>query len=220
MDDDGVARAPLLGAARAARDAQPKDLAADHELLDVVPGRSDRVQLRTDAARLGEVVGIGRGRLGFQAQGALAPAQLRGFVQRQPNGLRVAVAFVAQDGEVLLGAFVQSSLHRPWHIRSVPQNVLREDESATIACVDVTGVEVIGDHHLRLTFQDRTVGDVDFRGREWRGVLEPLRDPAYFALVAVDPEAGTIAWPNGVDRAPEPLYAEARANLAYASTSR
>jgi len=86
--------------------------------------------------------------------------------------------------------------------------------------MDVTGVEVIGDHRLRLTFQDGTVGDVDFRDRDWRGMLERLRDTAYFALVAVDPEAGTIAWPNGVDLAPEPLYAEARANLAHASTSR
>lgn len=50
-------------------------------------------------------------------------------------------------------------------------------------------------------------------------MFEPLRNPAYFARVAVDPESGTIAWPNGVDMAPEPLYAEARANLAQASTS-
>jgi Protein of unknown function (DUF2442) len=86
--------------------------------------------------------------------------------------------------------------------------------------VDITGVEVIGDHRLRLAFEDGTVGDVDFSEREWRGVLEPLRDPTYFARVAVDPESGTIAWPNGVDLAPEPLYAEARTNLAHASTSR
>jgi hypothetical protein len=81
--------------------------------------------------------------------------------------------------------------------------------------VDITGVEVIGDHRLRLTFEDGTVGDVDFSEREWRGVFEPLRDPPYFARVTVDPEAGTITWPNGVDMAPEPLYAEARANLAH-----
>jgi hypothetical protein len=86
--------------------------------------------------------------------------------------------------------------------------------------VDITGVEVIGDHRLRLTFEDGTVGDVDLSEREWRGVFEPLREPAYFARVSVDPEAGTITWPNGVDMAPEPLYAEARANLAHASTSR
>jgi hypothetical protein len=85
--------------------------------------------------------------------------------------------------------------------------------------VDITGVEVIGEYRLRLTFADGTVGDVDFTGRTWRGIFEPLRDPDYFARVVVDPEAGTIAWPDGLDMPPEPLYAEARANLAHASTS-
>jgi hypothetical protein len=79
---------------------------------------------------------------------------------------------------------------------------------------DVTAVEVVDDFRLRLSFDDGTVGEVDFAGREWRGVFEPLRDPDYFARVRVDPEAGTIAWPNGVDLAPEPLYEEARLNPA------
>lgn len=76
--------------------------------------------------------------------------------------------------------------------------------------VDVTAVEVIGKYRLRLTFEDGTVGDVDFSEREWHGVFEPLRDLSYFARVAVDPEAGTIGWPDGLDMAPEPLYDEAR----------
>jgi hypothetical protein len=78
--------------------------------------------------------------------------------------------------------------------------------------VDVTVVEVIGDHTLRLTFEDGTVGDVAFADHEWRGVFEPLADQAFFAQVRVDPELGTIVWPNGADMAPEPLYAEARRN--------
>jgi hypothetical protein len=76
--------------------------------------------------------------------------------------------------------------------------------------VDITAVEVIAPYTLRLTFADGTVGDVDFTTREWRGVFEPLRDPDYFARVEVDPEAGTITWPDGLDMAPEPLYDEAR----------
>ena len=79
---------------------------------------------------------------------------------------------------------------------------------------DVIGVEVSGEYRLRLTFDDGTVGEVDLAGREWRGVFEPLRDPDYFARVAVDAEAGTVTWPNGADMAPEPLYAEARQNLS------
>jgi hypothetical protein len=76
--------------------------------------------------------------------------------------------------------------------------------------VDVMGVEVIGEYRLRLTFADGMVGDVDFTGRDWRGVFEPLRDAAYFARVEVNPEGGTITWPDGLDMAPEPLYDEAR----------
>jgi hypothetical protein len=86
--------------------------------------------------------------------------------------------------------------------------------------VDITAVAVIGDDRLRLAFADGTVGDVDFAGREWRGVFEPLGEPAYFARVAVDPDAGTITWPNGADMAPEPLYEEARRHLAHASPAR
>src|SRR5215813_15016463 len=80
--------------------------------------------------------------------------------------------------------------------------------------VDVVGVEVIGDYRLRLHFEDGTVGDVDFRSRQWRGVFAPLRDPHYFARVRVDRRAGTIVWPNGADMAPETLYALAREHPA------
>lgn len=75
----------------------------------------------------------------------------------------------------------------------------------------VAGVAVLRDHLLRLLFDDGTVGDVDFSNEDWKGVLEPLRDPAYFATVRVDVEAGTITWPKGEDVAPEPLYERARA---------
>lgn len=76
----------------------------------------------------------------------------------------------------------------------------------------VSGVAVVGDHVLRLLFSDGTVGDVDFSAEHWTGVLEPLSDPEYFAQVTVDAEAGTVAWPNGIDLAPEPLYEQAHAH--------
>ena len=70
-------------------------------------------------------------------------------------------------------------------------------------------VEVIGEHKLRVTFKDGLVGDIDFTGRHWRGVSEPLADPAFFAQARIDPEIRTVAWPNGFDMAPETLYERA-----------
>lgn len=71
---------------------------------------------------------------------------------------------------------------------------------------------MVGDFRLRLSFDDGTVGEIDFAERDWRGVFQPLREPAYFARVRVDPEAGTITWPNGVDMAPDHLYEQAQRN--------
>jgi hypothetical protein len=81
----------------------------------------------------------------------------------------------------------------------------------------VAGVAVLGDHLLRLLFDDGTVGDVGFSRQEWAGVLAPLKDPAYFAKVYVDTEARTIVWPDGLDMAPEPLYEEAKAHPLVAA---
>jgi hypothetical protein len=81
----------------------------------------------------------------------------------------------------------------------------------------VAGVAVVGDHVLRLLFSDGTAGDVDFSAECWTGVLEPLNDSGYFAQVTVDLEAGTIAWPDGIDLAPEPLYEQARAHPLVAA---
>jgi hypothetical protein len=77
--------------------------------------------------------------------------------------------------------------------------------------VHITHVEVIGDHAVRLTFEDGTVGEVSFDDSHWTGVFEPLRDPRRFEKVSVG--MGTIVWPeDGLDMAPEPLYQEARRN--------
>ena len=81
----------------------------------------------------------------------------------------------------------------------------------------VAGVAVVGDHVLRLLFSDGTAGHADFSAERWTGVLEPLNDPAFFSQVIVDAEAGTIAWPNGIDLAPEPLYEQARAHPLIAA---
>jgi hypothetical protein len=77
---------------------------------------------------------------------------------------------------------------------------------------DVTAVEVVGDHVLRLTFADGVVGDVTFDPKQWKGVLAPLADPEFFLKAYVNPESGTVTWPGELDLAPEPLHAEACAH--------
>lgn len=53
--------------------------------------------------------------------------------------------------------------------------------------VHITDVEVIGDHELRLTFEDSVAGDLAFDDSDWRGVLAPLGDAEAFAQVRLDP---------------------------------
>ena len=70
--------------------------------------------------------------------------------------------------------------------------------------------QVIGARYVRgfivLTrFDDGTEKQIDV-SRWFKGpVFEPLKDPKLFKKFFV--EAGTLAWPNGVDIAPEALYA-------------
>jgi uncharacterized protein DUF2442 len=75
--------------------------------------------------------------------------------------------------------------------------------------VQVMTVEVLGHYRLRLGFSDGVVRDVDLTGlRNRGGIFAPLQDPDYFALVKVDPEAGTIVWPNGSDLDPLVLHGD------------
>ena len=66
--------------------------------------------------------------------------------------------------------------------------------------------EVCGPHCLRLVFNDGTRKTVDLLPLLRGPVFEPLRDPESFRQVILDPVAGTVAWPNGADLAPEALY--------------
>jgi Protein of unknown function (DUF2442) len=74
---------------------------------------------------------------------------------------------------------------------------------------DIVAVKPLGEYRLYLRFEDGAEGIVDLVGRlSFGGVFEPLRDTAYFTLVRVDKELGTIAWPNGADLDPDVLYSQ------------
>jgi hypothetical protein len=67
----------------------------------------------------------------------------------------------------------------------------------------VVGARYLGGHGMWLRFDDGLDGEVDLSQELEGEVLEPLRDPAYFARFAVD---DTLCWPNGADFAPEFLH--------------
>ena len=71
----------------------------------------------------------------------------------------------------------------------------------------ITEAEVCGPHSLELTFDDGTYKRVNAFPLLTGPIFEPLRQPAYFARMVLDPVAGTVVWPNEADFAPEALYA-------------
>ncbi len=68
----------------------------------------------------------------------------------------------------------------------------------------VTDVEHLGGRVLRVVFADGLVREFDFSGA-LPGVLSVIDDDAVFPTVTVDPVAGTISWPEGVDFDPDVL---------------
>lgn len=60
-----------------------------------------------------------------------------------------------------------------------------------------------------IRFEDGVEGVIDVAALvAFKGVFAPLTDPDYFAQVAVNPEIGTICWPNDADLDPDVLYSE------------
>lgn len=74
--------------------------------------------------------------------------------------------------------------------------------------VNVTSVQVLGHYRLRLGFSDGSTREVDLTGELHGPVFEPLSDPDFFGEVRVDPELGTVVWPNGADLDPLVLHGD------------
>lgn len=76
---------------------------------------------------------------------------------------------------------------------------------------DVTQVRPLPGRQLDLTFEDglHAVVDLNLIVKRYEGVFMPLLDDTYFQKVTVNPELGTIVWPNGADVCPDVLYSAA-----------
>ena len=57
---------------------------------------------------------------------------------------------------------------------------------------------------VAMRFNDGTEKHIDISQWFKGPVFKPLKDPKFFAKFFI--EGGTLAWPNGVDIAPETLY--------------
>lgn len=72
--------------------------------------------------------------------------------------------------------------------------------------IRVASAEVVGDHSLRLLFSDGHAKILDFSPVLHGTLFAPLRNPEFFRQVTIDPEVGTLVWPNGADFDPSSLY--------------
>jgi hypothetical protein len=70
----------------------------------------------------------------------------------------------------------------------------------------VVAFEVLGDHSLRVAFDDGLSRAIDFTPVLAGELFGPLRDPAIFRQVRLDPEAHTLVWPNDADFDPATLH--------------
>ncbi len=75
----------------------------------------------------------------------------------------------------------------------------------------IAEVRHIRAYRLELTFTNGERAELDLADRivGRGGVFAPLQDIDFFKKVKVDPEIGTLVWPNEVDLCPDVLYSEA-----------
>ena len=70
----------------------------------------------------------------------------------------------------------------------------------------VTSVDYLGGYRLRVSFDDGLTRDLDLEPVLEGELYGPLRDPAVFAEVSLDPEVHTLVWPSGADFDPAILH--------------
>jgi hypothetical protein len=70
----------------------------------------------------------------------------------------------------------------------------------------VVRFSIVGPYTLSVAFTDGTEQRIDFKPVLHGVLFGPLQDLATFNAVTLDPEAGTLVWPNGADFDPATLH--------------
>ena len=72
----------------------------------------------------------------------------------------------------------------------------------------ITSAEARPGYRLWIKFADGVEGEVSLMHLVGKGVFEAWEDLGFFSEVSIDPESGTVAWPGGIDLAPDTLYTQ------------
>ena len=85
------------------------------------------------------------------------------------------------------------------------------DNATAFELIDVVAVHPREGHRLLVRFSDGSEGERDLSGLVAEGgpMVQPLRDPAFFARVFID--EGVLTWPNGFDLDSIALHQEMKA---------
>ena len=70
----------------------------------------------------------------------------------------------------------------------------------------VARFSIVGPYILTVAFTDGTEQRIDFKPVLHGSLFEPLQDLATFNAVRLDPEVGTLVWPNDADFDPATLH--------------
>lgn len=64
-------------------------------------------------------------------------------------------------------------------------------------------------YRVWVRFEDGPEGEVDLSDLVGKGVFSAWEDSREFAKVYIDDTTGTLAWPGGIELAPDALYRDA-----------
>ena len=79
---------------------------------------------------------------------------------------------------------------------------------------EITVVKVLDGYRVCICSADGTQGEVDLSDLVGKGVFVAWSDPEEFKKLFIDPESHTLAWPGGIDLAPDALYQDVTAERA------
>lgn len=80
--------------------------------------------------------------------------------------------------------------------------------------------DIVGPYTVAVAFDDGTEQRINFRPVLEGVLFGPLQDLAVFNAVVLDPEVGTLTWPNGADFDPATLHEWPKVGAELAARAR